>query len=58
MGHPAFAADAGSGCESCPVVDYLEFPMYRQQNVGAPFKPYFGLSGIPRLLSAQALRSG
>src|SRR5580698_5967647 len=29
--------------------DYLEFPMYQQQRVGAPFKPYFGLSGIHSL---------
>jgi hypothetical protein len=28
--------------------DYLEFFMYRQQRLGAPFKPYFGLSGIPQ----------
>ena len=45
MGHPAFAAGMGSGCESSRR-DYLEFPMYRQQMVGAPFKPLFGLSGI------------
>jgi hypothetical protein len=45
MGHPAFAAGMGSGCESSRR-DYLEFPMYRQQKLGAPFKPFFGLSGI------------
>jgi hypothetical protein len=28
--------------------DYLEFPMHWQQRLGAPFKPYFGLSGIPQ----------
>jgi hypothetical protein len=31
-----------------PCRDYFEFPMYRQQKLGAPFKPYFGLSGIPQ----------
>jgi len=32
-----------------PIMSQLEFPMYRQQTVGAPFKPFFGLSGITRL---------
>jgi hypothetical protein len=36
----------GVGVRAAVSSPYLEFPMYRQQKVGAPFKPFFGLSGI------------
>jgi len=38
MGHPTFAASAGSGCKAA-------VPMYRQQRLGAPFKPFLAWVG-------------
>jgi hypothetical protein len=39
--------------EEWPRRDNLELAMYRQQTVGAPFKPFFGLSGITQLSTSQ-----
>jgi hypothetical protein len=55
--HPLLLVQ-GVGVRELSCRDYREFPLYRQQRVGAPFKPFFGLSGITRLSTTRPVPKG